>query len=87
MRAALVAPVDEKGQPVPVASMAALEGRAPVPVGYDGQAYVEGLAAQNRLTVSLPEGGTCVTAAFAFAPTPGDIPKIGPITCRRSAAP
>jgi outer membrane usher protein len=80
---ALLMLVDEAGRPIPVGSSATLEATGvDYTIGYDGQAFVEGLQAQNRLVVLLPEGGRCVVG-FAYAPLAGDIPKLGPLTCRR----
>lgn len=49
-------------------------------VGYDGQTYVKGLAAQNRLVVTSPDGGVCV-AAFPFAAEDGAQVRTGDVTC------
>jgi outer membrane usher protein len=81
---ALLVLVDEAGRPIPVGSLAMLEaGGLETPVGYDGQAFVEGLQKQNRLLVQLPNDTRCVVA-FAYAPIANDIPKLGPLTCRRA---
>jgi outer membrane usher protein len=80
---ALLLLVDEAGRPIPVGSLAMLEAtRIESPVGYDGQAFVEGLQKQNRLRVQLPDNSLCVVR-FAYAPIPGDIPRLGPLTCRK----
>ena len=50
-------------------------------VGYDGEAYVTHLAAQNRLTVISPEGATC-DAEFAFAARPGVQVRVPDVLCR-----
>ena len=79
---ALLVLVDATGHPIPVGSTATLEATGVgAAVGYDGQAFVEGLGKQNRLIVQLPNDGKCVVA-FAYAPVAGQIPKIGPLTCR-----
>ena len=83
---AIVVLVDEMGVPVPVGSSARTaspNGAAAVSVGYDGEAYVTGLQQQNTLIVSLPLGRTC-TAAFGYRPQPGVLPRIGPVTCRKT---
>lgn len=79
--AALVTLVDDQAVPVPIGSVVRLEGAPDQPVGYDGQAYVTGLGATNRIAVTLPDGGTCV-AVFDYARVKGDIPQIGPVICR-----
>jgi outer membrane usher protein len=71
------------GKPVPLGASARLQDSEPVPVGYDGEAYITGLAAQNRLDVSLPDGTHCM-AEFAFQPMPGNLPTIGPVPCQAS---
>ncbi len=79
---ALLVLVDQAGHTLPVGSTATLEATGVAAlVGFDGQTFVEGLAKQNRVTVQLPNDGKCVVT-FAYAPAPGEIPKIGPLTCR-----
>ena len=78
---ALLLLVDGAGVPVPLGSSAKLEaGGVAVPVGYDGEAYVEDLSSYNELTVELPNGRHC-TVVFDYRPAPGDIPTIGPLRC------
>ncbi len=82
---ALLVLVDETGRPIPVGSTATLEATgAAVTVGYDGEAFIEGLAKENHLVVQLANDGRCVVD-FAYVPAAGDIPKIGPLTCRKQA--
>jgi outer membrane usher protein len=79
--AALLVLVDKDGQPLPQGSAATLEtAHKSVPVGYDGQAYVEDLTAQNRLAVEYPDGRRC-SIEFAYQAQRGEIPKIGPLLC------
>ena len=85
LHAALLVLQDERGRPIPVGSTATLRSSgAASPVAYDGQTFVEDLAAQNQLDVQLPGDGSCVVV-FPFTPVKGDIPKIGPLTCRKTA--
>lgn len=79
--AAVLTLLDSGGEPVPIGSIARIEGEPDRPVGYDGQAYVTGLGAANRLVVILPDGGTCV-ALFDYQRIEGDIPQIGPLACQ-----
>jgi outer membrane usher protein len=80
---ALIVLVDELGKPLPLGSMATLAATGVAyTVGYDGEAFIEDLGAQNQLSVQLPDDGRC-TVAFAYAPRPGEIPKLGPLTCRK----
>ena len=51
-----------------------------VPVGYDGDAYVEDLSPHNKITVETPNGRHC-TVIFDYQPLPGEIPSIGPLRC------
>jgi outer membrane usher protein len=82
---ALLALVDEAGQPLPAGSTATLQATGAVAtVGYDGEAFIEGLAQKNQVMVQLPKGGRCVVS-FDYAPAPGEIPKIGPLTCRKES--
>jgi outer membrane usher protein len=79
---ALLVIVDATGHPLPVGSTATLEASGvSVLVGYDGEAFVEGLGKQNRVIVQLPNDGKCVVI-FAYTPVAGQIPKTGPLTCR-----
>jgi outer membrane usher protein len=79
---ALVRLVDEAGKPLPVGSTATLRATgAIVPVGYDGDAYVEDLATHNELAVEQPNGRRC-RAAFDYRAVKGEIPTIGPLACK-----
>jgi outer membrane usher protein len=79
--AALLQLVDEAGVPIPIGSTATLRAvGSVVPVGYDGDAYVEDLRLHNELTVKRPDGRSC-TVLFDYRPIPGDIPSIGPLRC------
>jgi len=80
--AALLKLVDEAGEAMPLGSAATLKSTGvTVPVGYDGAAYVEDLAAHNELTLELPDGRHC-TVEFDYHAIPGDVPTIGPLRCR-----
>jgi outer membrane usher protein len=81
---ALLRLVDETGQPLPVGSAATLAGtKTAVPVGYDGEAYVQDLDRHNKLNVERPDGRRCAVS-FDYAPAKGEIPTIGPLACRES---
>jgi outer membrane usher protein len=78
---ALLRLVDQAGALVPQGSVATLHATgAVVPVGYDGQAYVEDLSPHNELSVEYPDGIHC-NVVFDYLPLPGDIPTIGPLLC------
>ncbi|CAN7650353.1 fimbria/pilus outer membrane usher protein [Phenylobacterium sp. LjRoot225] len=79
--AALLTLQDRAGHPLPLGSVARVDGAQPEPVGYDGAAYVTGLKPKNRMTVVLPDGTTC-GVAFDYKPVKGDIPLIGPLVCQ-----
>jgi outer membrane usher protein len=81
VRAALLTLRDVHGSPIPIGSVVRIEGASDRPVGYDGQVYVTGLIAANRLNVVLPAGSVC-TASFDYVPVKDDIPVIGPVTCK-----
>lgn len=74
--------VDQAGTSIPLGSTATLKSSGTtVSVGYDGEAYLEKLELRNEVDVDQPDGKHCV-AMFSYKPIPGDIPSIGPITCR-----
>ena len=80
---ALLRLVDETGAPISVGSAASLRSTGvAVPVGYDGEAYVEDLDDHNEVSVAEPNGTRC-TATFDYFAKPGEIPAIGPISCQR----
>jgi outer membrane usher protein len=53
---------------------------AVVPVGYDGQAFIEDLTNRNLVMVQFPNGQRC-SASFEYRPVADEIPKIGPLLC------
>ena len=67
------------GAPIPAGSQGKLEGGEDFFVGYDGRAFVKGLAAQNSISVALANG-EC-RASFAYAARPNEQVTI-PVTCR-----
>jgi len=78
---ALLRLIDEAGVAMPLGSTATLVATgAVVPVGYDGEAYVEDLSPHNAVTVERPNGERC-TVVFDYKPVAGDIPSIGPLRC------
>jgi outer membrane usher protein len=79
---ALLHLVDGDGAALPVGTVAKLRAtEIAVPVGYDGDAYVQNLSQHNVVDAELPDGRRC-TISFDYQPTPGDIPSIGPLPCR-----
>jgi outer membrane usher protein len=79
--AALLRLVDEAGTPVPLGSTATLLATGViVPIGYDGDAYIEDLSPHNELIVRRVDGRRC-TVVFDYQPIPRDIPSIGPLRC------
>jgi len=78
---ALLRLVDEAGVAVPLGSTATLWATGTVvPVGYDGDAYVEDLSPHNELTIERPDGQRCFVV-FDYKSVAGDIPSIGPLRC------
>ncbi len=80
MRSAIVIFAGPDGQTLP----AGLRGRTAsgqgFVVGYDGRAFIEGLDAENAVTVETP-GGDC-RAEFAYAPHGNGQVLIGPVICK-----
>ena len=82
IRAALLRLVDAAGAPIPVGATVQVEpDPGLVPVGFDGEAYVQGLPPHARVRVVLANGAHC-TIAFDYVVRPGEIPRIGPLVCR-----
>jgi outer membrane usher protein len=50
-------------------------------VGYDGRAFVRGLAERNVVSIKLPSGPTC-RAEFTYAQQPGQVVVINDVVCR-----
>ena len=83
-RSALLHLVDDAGAPMPLGSTATLRATGTVvPVGYDGEAYVEDLSAHNEIAVERLDGRHC-TITFDYHPVPGGIPSIGPLKCKEA---
>ncbi len=80
--AALISFVDASGAPIEVAAQGHLQGGdQSFVVGYDGQAYLQGLAAHNAVTVDLPDGASC-QAEFDYIPRPGEQVTIKGVVCQ-----
>lgn len=81
-KAALVTFVDAAGRPLGVGAQGELAaGGGSFVIGYDGQAYVRDLAAQNVATIELPDGGSC-RAPFDYAPHHGQQVVISEVVCQ-----
>ena len=81
-RAALLRLVDAAGKPILLGSIATLAAtKAVVPVGYDGEAYVQDLGPHNTVVVEGAKGQRC-SVVFDYKPEPGRIPRIGPLKCQ-----
>lgn len=80
---ALLRLVDAFGVPVPLGSTATLRTTGiMVPVGYDGEAYVQDLDFHNEVLVHGLDGHRC-TVLFEYRPIVVEIPAIGPLFCRQ----
>lgn len=79
--AAVVVLVDGAGKPLPVGAAVLANGEQTAEVGYDGETYLQGLAAENEVVVTLHGPATC-RAHFSFSPEAGTIPRIGPLRCQ-----
>ena len=83
--AALLRLVDETGAAIPVGSTATLRNTGViVPVGYDGEAYIQDLSLHNDIAVERLDGRRC-EVVFDYRPLPGEIPTIGPLPCREES--
>ncbi|MBC8036002.1 MAG: fimbrial biogenesis outer membrane usher protein, partial [Rhizobiales bacterium] len=78
--AALVILTDAKGGYLPEGSEVILEGSAePAVMGYDGQVYLTGLGATNKVAVKV-NGNQC-QASFNYKPDDQNQTTIGPLQC------
>ncbi len=50
-------------------------------VGYEGKVYLENLESRNRVRVTGRDGFRCA-ASFEYKAARGDLPNIGPVTCK-----
>jgi outer membrane usher protein len=83
-RGALLQLVDQTGRAMPLGSTATLAATGvSVPIGYDGNAYVEDLSARNEVRIERPDGKRC-TVSFEYKTVAGEIPSIGPLRCMES---
>ncbi len=79
-KAAIVILKDANGKFIEPSSEIMLDGQTePFLMGYDGEAYLTGLADNNRITIKH-KGGTCV-ATFGYSGDTQDQTVIGPIPC------
>ena len=81
-QAALITFVGESGEPLAVGSQGQLVATGETfVVGYDGQAYIRSLAAQNAVAITLADARSC-QAEFAYTPRPGEQVFIKDVVCR-----
>ena len=50
-------------------------------MGWDGLVYLENLAGQNSLQVTMPDGQQC-KAQFGLPPETDQVPLIDPVVCQ-----
>lgn len=81
VKAALVNLVDASGTPLEVGLTGRLEGSdQEVVIGYDGQAYVEGLGGSNLLLIDMGDGREC-RAQFKYQAKKGEQSVIDGVSC------
>jgi outer membrane usher protein len=79
---AIVTLVDEAGKPLDAGLEGKIAGSENVfVVGYDGEAFVQGLSARNEVIVNISAVKTC-HAAFPYDPQPGTQVLIKNVVCR-----
>jgi outer membrane usher protein len=76
---AILALITPDGQPVPTGAQGQIEGAEAFVVGYDGRAFVKGLAPRNSVSVALA-GREC-RATFDYSARPSEQVVI-PVVCR-----
>ncbi|MGB3067615.1 MAG: fimbria/pilus outer membrane usher protein [Ottowia sp.] len=81
VRAANVALVDGKGQPLPLGSRVHLNGQGGegAVVGYDGMVYLDTLDEDNALSVQTPSGAC--KARLTWRKSPDGVAQVGPLAC------
>lgn len=78
--AAIVVVTDGQGKPLAPGTAVTLNGgTGPLVVGFDGEVYMTGLAAENRFESSA-HAASC-HGSFGFKPGADSIPVIGPVPC------
>ena len=80
VRSAIVVLRKADGTALPAGSRGQLEGGEDFVVGYDGQAYVKGLASKNTVTVAMANG-EC-RASFPYTPRANEQVTIPSVVCR-----
>lgn len=87
VRSAVVTLRDAQGNLMPLGSRVFLNRSKTesAMVGYDGQVYLEDLAASNMIKVTAPDGASC-SVRFLYPKNAGAIPVIGPLPCGREGS-
>ena len=80
VNAALLTFVGPDRKPLPVSAKGKVDGGAEFVVGYDGQAFIEGLKATNTVGIQLPDR-QC-RASFGYTPQQGKQVVISPVVCQ-----
>lgn len=81
-KAALVTLVDTSGTPLEAGLKGRIDGSSDVfVIGYDGQAYIRGLASENAVVIDRSDGSSC-RAEFPYKPEPGQQVAIKDVACR-----
>lgn len=80
---AIVTLLDANGKPLAAGLLGKIDGSGNTfVVGYDGEAFVQGLApGENLVSIELTSGSSC-HAAFAYRPQPGNQVSIRNVVCQ-----
>ncbi len=87
LRAATVILLDQQGRPLPAGSRIFRDGQSIDYVGWDGNAWLDNLAAENPLRAVTPDGRHCVAHLTLPGGKPKPLQTYGPLTCTLSATP
>lgn len=80
--AAVVTLIDSTGTPLEAGLKGRMEaGSEEFVIGYDGEAYIRGLSAQNTVVIDRLDGTSC-KADFSYTPAPGQQVAIKDVKCR-----
>ncbi len=83
---AILVLVREDGSPVPAGARVLHSDANATLVGYDGEAFLQGLH-EGENEIGIISNGSLCTVRLDFVPNPGTLPRLGPYTCLSPSSP